>query len=322
MTQRVLDTHAAASAPRPARLFTVMLPIHRPPDMLAHAVASVRVQTVADFELAVICDGAPPETAQAARCLAASDERICVFDLPKGARHGEAHRHAVLQGSRATFIAQVGDDDLWLPDHLATLSRLLEAADFVSTSQTRILPDGDLRPVPRYGDLRIAAVRTRMLETNWNFFGPSEAGYRLDAYRRLPEGWHPAPEGLPTDLHMWRKFLAHPGLRFASAHRATTLKLSALDWCNIPYAARERELADWAARLREPRAARRIAMHGSRLAPAKVSSSDLRALFWISPGAATVLALRALTYRARRALHRRIFEGGRLRGATRPGGRK
>jgi hypothetical protein len=51
-----------------------------------------------------------------------------------------------------------------------------------------------------------------LLTEEWNFFGPSVAGYRLSTYRRMPEGWEPAPPGTWSDLHMWRKFLRLEGI--------------------------------------------------------------------------------------------------------------
>src|SRR5205085_10416419 len=71
--------------------------------------------------------------------------------------------------------------------------------------QVSIGRDGSLHP--HVHDLADPTARYRMLEQRWNFFGPTVAGYRLSTYRRLPQGWAPAPEDIWCDLHMWRKFL-------------------------------------------------------------------------------------------------------------------
>ena len=44
-------------------------------------------------------------------------------------------------------------------------------------------------------DLAIMEFRQRFLDEKFNRFGYSVSGYRLDAYRRLPEGWAPGPTG-------------------------------------------------------------------------------------------------------------------------------
>lgn len=229
--------YSEARKPRPARRFTVLLPLLRPPVMLPFAIQSVLAQTETDFELCVICDGAPAESAAVAQQFADADPRVRVFAFPKGLRHGEAHRAAVLEGAQSRFVAQIGDDDLWLPNHLANLSGLLAVADFVSVPAFYVRPDRHLH-FDGDGDLGLAPHRQRLLDEKWNFFGPTEAGYRLSAYRALPEGWSPAPETVWTDLHMWRKFLRQPGLRFASGIHISTLKFDTPRWHQVSLADR------------------------------------------------------------------------------------
>jgi glycosyltransferase involved in cell wall biosynthesis len=197
--------------------------------MLPYAIHSVLAQSDPDLELCVVCDGAPDATVEVARTFAKADPRVHVFAFPKGERHGELHRAAVLEGAASDFVAQIGDDDLWLPDHLSLLAGLLAEADFVSVPGFTVHPDGDLH-AGTFGDLRQARYRRKMLRRRWNFFGPTEAGYRLDAYRRLPVGWSPGPEDLWSDLHMWRKFLCEPGIRVSSGSHLSTLKFATPDW--------------------------------------------------------------------------------------------
>ena len=64
-------------------LFSVLLPITRPPVLLPFAIESVLEQSIADFELLVICDGAPPETVACGGAYAKSDAREGAL-LPKG----------------------------------------------------------------------------------------------------------------------------------------------------------------------------------------------------------------------------------------------
>lgn len=206
-------------------LFTVLLPVHRPPHLLPFAVESVLAQSVQDFELHIVCDGAPDETIRQAHELADGDARIRVFSFPKGERHGEAHRHTVLEEARSRFVAHIGDDDFWLPDHLSELGALLETCDFGNLLQAEIRLDGAVHL--HVADLADPVTRSNMLKEAWNFFGPSAAGYRLEAYRSLPVGWSPAPETIWTDLHMWRKFLAQDQLTFATRFSVQCIKPSA-----------------------------------------------------------------------------------------------
>lgn len=227
--------------------FTILLPVNRPPNLLPFAFASVQRQSRQDFELFIICDGAPPATAEVAQGLAARDNRIRFFAHPKGERNGELYRHQVLEIARGKYVCQIGDDDLWLPNHLAEMARLLRSVHFGNLIQAEVQKDGSI--VPMRGNLAKAEVRQRMIETPLNFFGPSASGYRLSAYRSLPVGWSPAPRGMPSDLYMWRKFLRQEGLRFGTRRVITVLKLAAGSRRDCTIEQRVEELAAWTRKL-------------------------------------------------------------------------
>lgn len=205
--------------------FSILLPVYRPPDLLPFAVESVLAQSRQDFELFIVCDGAPAETVAVAQAFAARDSRILVRAHPKGARHGEAWRHAALCAARGTFVCHLGDDDLWLPEHLEELAALLAEADFGHCLHVETHPDG--RALPVMGNIAIARTREQLLREAVNLCGPTCAGYRLAAYRALPEGWAPGPAGVWSDLNMWRKFLRQPGLRFLTRYAVTAVCLPA-----------------------------------------------------------------------------------------------
>ena len=230
--------------------FTILLPVHRPPAMLPYAIASVLAQKRQDFELFIICDGAPPETVACAEDFARRDSRIKVFAHPKGARSGEVYRHQALQQARGPLVGHIGDDDLWLPNHLTELACLLAEVDFGNLLHVEMDAQGEVALIA--GDLANPETRRRMMERTFNIFGMTVACYRLSAYRALPVGWSPAPPGLAPDLHMWRRFLAQGDLRFGTRAAVTTVKLAAgtrLDWS---MERRGAEMAAWAARIAGP----------------------------------------------------------------------
>jgi len=188
---------------------------------------------------------------------------------PKGPNRGEVWRHEALGEARGRYVCQLGDDDMWLPEHLDEMAALLDVADFGHSLHVETRADGSIHP--HVGNLAIALTREQMLASRVNLTGPTCAGYRLSAYRALPEGWAPPREEIWSDLHMWRKFLRHPGLTFATRFAVTALCLpNALrrDW---PMERRVAESALLAPRLRDPawRAdyrARALAMAAERLA--------------------------------------------------------
>jgi glycosyltransferase involved in cell wall biosynthesis len=232
-------------------MFTILLPVIRPPVLLPFAIESVLAQSVGDFELLVVCDGAPAETIACARHYAGRDPRVQVLVFPKGERHGEAHRHAALAGAAGRYVAHIGDDDLWFPDHLGELALLLAQADFGNLLHVYLHRGGRVEILP--GDIGLPAMRERMLGEKFNLFGPTVAGYRLAAYRALPEGWSPAPPDLWVDLHMWRKFLRMENLVFATRAVVTALVFSTPHRHDVSLAQREVENRTYLERIRDPK---------------------------------------------------------------------
>lgn len=200
---------------------TVLIPTFDNGALIRTALDSVFAQTYPAFEVMVVADGSPTTTHEIVSEYSALDPRVTLRPFPKGDRHGEAHRHEVLATATTDAVCYLSDDDFWFPDHLRTMAELLETADFAHTRQVDLR--SDLTIFGHVGDLADPETRKRMQEQLFNFLGLSVAGHRLDAYRRLVEGWAPAPPDVWTDLHMWRKWLAMDGVRFCSSPRITGL---------------------------------------------------------------------------------------------------
>ncbi|WP_222877228.1 glycosyltransferase family 2 protein [Terrihabitans soli] len=219
-------------------MFSILCPVYRPPALLPFAVDSVLSQTLTDWELFIVCDGAPPETVAAAESYSAQDPRIKVRAFPKGERNGEAHRHTVLQEAEGTYVAQIGDDDIWLPTHLAAMSSLLAEVEFGHFLEMRILPG--LVPNMVMASLEEGEAQ-RILETSKCLFGPTVTGYRMETYRRLPEGWSPAPQGIASDAFMWKKFLRLPDITIRTCNEVHALKVPDYFRSHMSIAQRRRE---------------------------------------------------------------------------------
>lgn len=229
---------------------TVMVPSHDHGPLLQISVSTALSQTVEAIEVLIVLDGADDQTQETAWELTQQDERVRVFDFPKGERHGEAHRHRVLAEARGSIVCYLADDDLWLPRHLEQMVALLEDADFGSALAVFDMV-GWVRTIP--GDLAEPRFRARLLaDPPANFIGLSQGAHSLEAYRRLPTGWCPAPVGLPTDLHMWRQFLADERIRAATAQEVTVLTFPSPRRPTMTMAARREELAGYRERIADP----------------------------------------------------------------------
>lgn len=224
-------------------LFTVVIPTHDHADLLRVAARSALAQTQIDLEIFIVGDGMDAATRLVARELAGSDRRFRVFDFPKEAKRCARNRHLALQSAQGEYVAYLDDDDYWFPDHLEKLESALAGADFAHTRLLMLHADAWLEA---YQDsLEDPIVRNRMLTEAYNFIGPTQTGHRLSSYRELPEGWNAPADDTWNDLHMWRKFLRGPGIRFRSCPAITSLHLPSSARKSWSLVQRLQELTYW-----------------------------------------------------------------------------
>lgn len=197
--------------PQLPRHATIIIPTHDHGLTLQYPLASLKQQTLSDFQVYVIGDGVPEPLKPTLRELVAEDDRFHFLDYPKHVRRGETYRHEVLQSADDGIVCYLCDRDIWLPDHLEQMWALLQSADFAHSLPLHILPDGSYRAFPI--DLSFDGYRSMMCTVNDNRIPFSCFAHSLDAYRRLSEGWVTTPNNFWTDLHMFRKFFANESLR-------------------------------------------------------------------------------------------------------------
>jgi hypothetical protein len=228
---------------------TVVVPTHDHGPTLLRSIPTALGQTVQDIEVFVIGDGAPDVTREIMADLVHRDRRVRFFDNPKGPGNGELHRHAALEEAGGRFVAYLGDDDLWLPEHLEVLDGLLQDADFAHSYPIRIGPDGSI--ADWNVDLSLPWFRETVL-SGTNFVPLSCAAHTLELYRRLPHGWRTRPEGTWSDLYMWQQILTADGVRAASGTRPTVVHLPSSLRSGWSQERRLEELDRWVDRIGRP----------------------------------------------------------------------
>lgn len=236
---------------------TVLIPTYGHAPFVRCAIASVQAQTIRELEICVVLDGSPPDMKPLVERLAAQDERIRVFDFLKAPRTGEVHRARVIEQTRGRIICYLSHDDLWFSNHVESLEQSLAEADFVHSMHVSAGLGEAFATIldTLLCDLSHPEVKRRMLDQDHpkNYFGLSFAAHTREAYSRLPAGWAVTPDGTPTDLHMWRKFLREPAIRVASLMTLTALHFPAPMWApRFSAEELEGELARYLARLGEP----------------------------------------------------------------------
>ncbi len=236
---------AGVAGPRMTRA-TVLVPTFDHGPTLKYAVRSALDQTVADIEIFIVGDGVPPLARSYIEELVKEDSRVRLFINDKGPRHGEIHRARALEEASGEIVCYLSDDDLWLPDHLAVMSELLEDADFAHCLPIRVEPGGRIGGWPI--DLAEKADRQLLLGGE-NRIPLSCSGHTLAAYRRLPHGWRTTPDNVPTDLYMFQQFLVTDWVRTVSGSRPTCLHFPSPDRFDWSSERRLAELAWWADRM-------------------------------------------------------------------------
>ena len=228
---------------------TVVVPTHDHGPTLLRSIPTALRQTVRDIEVFVVGDGAPDVTRGIMADLGRRDDRVRFFDNPKGPGNGERHRHAALEEAGGRIVAYLGDDDLWLPEHLEVLESLLEEADFAHSYPIRVGAHGSIEDWTV--DLALPWYRQTIL-AGTNFVPLSCAAHTLELYRRLPHGWRTRPEGVWSDLYMWQQILSMDGVRAVSGTRPTVVHLPSSLRKGWSALRRLEELDAWVARIDRP----------------------------------------------------------------------
>ncbi len=129
---------------------TVVMATYNWAPVLPFSIASVLDQTFTDFELLVVGDGCTDESA--AVVAAVDDPRVRWHNLATNTGHQSGPNAEGLRRARGELIAYLGHDDLWLPDHLATVVAALEPGlGLVHATTLMVSPGKPLAPWPPPG---------------------------------------------------------------------------------------------------------------------------------------------------------------------------
>lgn len=211
---------------------TVIIPTYNWSEVLPYSIGSVLDQTFTDFELLVIGDGCTDDSEKVVTAI--DDPRIRWINIPRSG-HQSVPNNEGLRQARGEFIAYLGHDDLWLPQHLAVLVTALDAgADLAHCLVAMIPPPGSGKPV---------------VVAQLEFRPPSSVMHR----RRVTEdvgGWRDFRELKATpEGDLWARVEA-AGYKIELVPRMTVIKFPALWRRNVYRERPSHEQAAWLARIR------------------------------------------------------------------------
>ena len=125
--------------------FSVVVPVYKARQWVGRAIESVLAQTFEDFELIVIDDGSPDDSAEVIAQY--TDPRVKLIRQENRGEGGARNRG--IEASTGKWIAFLDADDQWLPGILEDHYRVIadhQEIDFCYSSYRRIYQDG--RSVP------------------------------------------------------------------------------------------------------------------------------------------------------------------------------
>lgn len=163
------------SPPQP--LVTIGMPVHNVERTILDAVESIRLQTLADWELIIVDDGSTDRTPEILRAI--TDPRIRVILHRENAGLGQRLNETVAL-ARAKYFARLDGDDVAYPERLATQLEYLRAHEDVDVvGSWMVLLDADRRPFgtwrPPEDHARIAAhTYHSVLLAHPTYFGQHE----------------------------------------------------------------------------------------------------------------------------------------------------
>lgn len=210
---------------------SVIVPAYNATAYLDAALASIAGQTRPADEVVVVDDASTDDTADIATSWA---DRLPIRLIEKPVNEGlGAARRTAIDASTAEFLALLDSDDVWFPDHLATMLDHYEARPGIVTAgnyrwwpseRTDPRPSWEINPIPP-----VERQRTEILRRNFLFVGTlfRRVDYDLAggfSARRKSEDWD-----------LWLRMIRRVGLTASCPDSVTVLyrqrsdSLSSLD---------------------------------------------------------------------------------------------
>lgn len=103
--------------------FSVIVPVYNKEEFVVRSLNSVLTQQFTDFELIIVCD--PSTDNSQGQVESVQDSRIRIFHRSQPGPGGYAARNLGLEKARATWITFLDADDVWLPNRLEEMARVV-----------------------------------------------------------------------------------------------------------------------------------------------------------------------------------------------------
>jgi glycosyltransferase involved in cell wall biosynthesis len=200
--------------------FTVIMATYNRGRHILPSIQSVLRQSFQDFELLVVGDNCTDNTAEVVGSVASPKVRW--LNLAERGGSQSFPNNAGIEISRGPYIAYIGHDDIWAPDHLQALCEL-----FKREPQLDFAVSGALFHGPRASNFRlVTGMFSDSSAAFEHFFPPSSFGHRRDVTGRIGPWLDPYKIVPPVDAEFLLR-AANAGMMFASTQRISVQKFAA-----------------------------------------------------------------------------------------------
>jgi glycosyltransferase involved in cell wall biosynthesis len=197
--------------------FTVVVATFERGPHIVPTIEAALDQTFRDFELLVVGDGVTDDTLDQ---VPRGDPRVGIIALPWNSGSQATPNNVGIAAARGRYVAYLGSDDIWMPNHLAALAQAFEATG------CDVAVSGCAYQGPPGTNLVWVTGLTENLDARRDFLPPTSLAHRSSLAPEIG-GWR-APDTIPAPVDV--DFLtraAESGARFVSSGRITAQKFAA-----------------------------------------------------------------------------------------------
>jgi glycosyltransferase involved in cell wall biosynthesis len=204
--------------PRP--FFSVVLSTYGRGEHIRPTIESVLRQTYSDFELVVVGDGCADNTAAVVGSF--KSRRVSWHNLEQNTGSQSFPNNLGIARSTGNWIAYIGHDDIWSPNHLTAMRDVIDADTYLDCVVSGCIYYGPKDSAIFYVTGIFDSDRAQFE----HFFPPSSFAHRREILDLIEPWRDPRTVTAPVDCDFLLR-AAHAGLRFSSTEQITVHKFAA-----------------------------------------------------------------------------------------------
>lgn len=200
--------------------FSVILATYGRGRHIRPTIESVLAQTFQSYELIVVGDGCSDETESTVRSF--QSMRIQWLNLEENSGSQSFPNNRGIEAARGSWIAYLGHDDVWAPNHLENVSRTID-----SFPDSHFIVAGCIYYGPRGSDFyQVTGLFQSEEAPHMHFFPPTSVVHRRGVIELIGKWQDPRSLQSPVDCDFLLR-AAKAGMRFVSTGKISAHKFAA-----------------------------------------------------------------------------------------------